>query len=151
MNGIGTVISVRPGEAEIEVKRESACGMMHEGGCGDCHGCDSALREIRTFMVDPVGVSVGDRVEFSSPSRNILLLSVLVFAVPLLGYVSAYIQSPPGMYVAIGLGAALLAAVFLPDILFKKKKETPGEIPEETKAQTPENTEEKVEKQEETQ
>ena len=90
MNGIGTVISVRPGEAEIEVKRESACGMMHEGGCGDCHGCDSALREIRTFMVDPVGVSVGDRVEFSSPSRNILLLSVLVFAVPLLLIIAVY-------------------------------------------------------------
>ena len=90
MNGIGTVVSVRPGEAEIEVKRESACGMMHEGGCGDCHGCDSALREIRTFMVDPVGVSVGDRVEFSSPSRNILLLSVLVFAVPLLLIIAVY-------------------------------------------------------------
>ena len=41
---------------------------------------------------------------------------------PLLGYVSAYIQSPPGMYVAIGLGVILLAAVFLPDMLTKKGK-----------------------------
>lgn len=90
MNGIGTVVSLRPGEAEIEVRRESACGMMHEGGCGECHGCDSALREIRTFMHDPIGVKIGDRVEFSSPSRNILLLSVLVFAVPLLLMIAVY-------------------------------------------------------------
>ena len=45
-----------------------------------------------------------------------------VFAIPLLGYVSAYIQSPPGMYVAIGLGVVLLAIVFLPDMMTKKEK-----------------------------
>ena len=50
------------------------------------------------------------------------LIGVPVFAIPLLGYVSAYIQSPPGMYVAIGLGVILLAAVFLPDMLTKKEK-----------------------------
>ena len=50
------------------------------------------------------------------------LVGVPVFSVPLLGYVSAYIQSPPGMYVAIGIGVALLAVVFLPDLLMKKEK-----------------------------
>lgn len=50
------------------------------------------------------------------------LIGVPVFAIPLLGYVSAYIQSPPGMYVAIALGVVLLVAVFLPDILAKKAK-----------------------------
>ena len=52
------------------------------------------------------------------------LIGVPVFAIPLLGYVSAYIQSPPGMYVAIALGVLLLAAVFLPDMLTKKEEET---------------------------
>lgn len=51
------------------------------------------------------------------------LVGVPVFAVPLLGYVSAYIQNPPGMYIAIGVGIALLAIVFLPDLLMKKAKE----------------------------
>lgn len=51
------------------------------------------------------------------------LVGVPVFAIPLLGYVSAYIQSPPGMYVAIAFGALLLAGVFLPDLLAKKPKE----------------------------
>ena len=50
------------------------------------------------------------------------LIGVPVFAIPLLGYVSAYIQSPPGMYVAIGFGVVLLAVVFLPDMLAKKPK-----------------------------
>lgn len=50
------------------------------------------------------------------------LIGVPVFAIPLLGYVSAYIQSPPGMYVAIAFGVLLLAAVFLPDMLAKKDR-----------------------------
>lgn len=52
------------------------------------------------------------------------LIGVPKFSIPLLGYVSDYIQHPPGTYVAIGLGVVLIAAVFLPD-LFKKK--TPEE------------------------
>ena len=51
------------------------------------------------------------------------VIGVPVFSLPLLGYVSAYIQSPPGMYVAIGVGVVLLAAVFLPDLMHKKNNE----------------------------
>ena len=60
--------------------------------------------------------------EDAAPVHFNNLVGVPVFAVPLLGYVSAYIQSPPGMYVAIAFGAVLLAAVFLPDLLTKKDK-----------------------------
>lgn len=49
------------------------------------------------------------------------VIGVPAFSIPLLGYVSDYIQHPPGTYVAIVLGVALIAAVFLPD-LFKKKR-----------------------------
>ena len=55
------------------------------------------------------------------------LIGVPVFAIPYLGYVSAYIQSPPGMYIAIGFGALLLLMVFLPDMLTKKSKDDPKE------------------------
>lgn len=61
--------------------------------------------------------------EDAAPVHFNNLIGVPVFAIPLLGYVSAYIQSPPGMYVAIGLGVLLLAAVFLPDMLAKKAKD----------------------------
>ena len=49
-----------------------------------------------------------------------------VFSIPYLGYVSHYIQNPPGMYVAIAAGAILILLVFLPDIFMdddKKKSE----------------------------
>lgn len=49
------------------------------------------------------------------------LIGVPQFSIPLLGYVSNYIQNPPGTYVAIGAVVALMAAVFLPDLLPAKK------------------------------
>ena len=51
------------------------------------------------------------------------VVGVPQFSIPLLGYVSDYIQHPPGLYVAIALGAALLGVVFLPDLFKKKNKE----------------------------
>ena len=51
-----------------------------------------------------------------------------VFSIPYLGYVSNYIQNPPGMYVAIAAGAILILLVFLPDVFADdKKKAIPGE------------------------
>lgn len=60
--------------------------------------------------------------EDAAPVHFNNLVGVPVFAVPLLGYVSAYIQNPPGMYVAIGLGVVLIASVFLPDLMTKEEK-----------------------------
>lgn len=37
-----------------------------------------------------------------------------MFAIPYLGYVANYIQSPPGLYVALGAGVFLLLLAFLP-------------------------------------
>ena len=37
-----------------------------------------------------------------------------VFSIPYLGYVSNYIQNPPGSYVSIAAGALLILLVFLP-------------------------------------
>jgi len=46
-----------------------------------------------------------------------------IFTVPKLGYVSNYIQNPPGMYIAIAVAAILLLLVFLPDLLFNDEEE----------------------------
>lgn len=46
-----------------------------------------------------------------------------VFSIPYLGYVSNYIQNPPGKYVAISGGAILILLVFLPDIFADDEKE----------------------------
>ena len=71
------------------------------------------------------------------------LLGVPKFSIPFLGYVSDFIQHPPGMYIALTLGVALLAVVFLPDLLKKKSKdaeqsqETAGETQPEVPTQPP--------------
>ena len=45
-----------------------------------------------------------------------------VFSIPYLGYVSNYIQTPPGKYVAISGCALLMLLVFLPDVFAKDDK-----------------------------
>lgn len=51
------------------------------------------------------------------------LIGIPIFSIPYLGYLAAYIQQPPGLYLCIAAGALLLLLVFLPDLirLFKKK------------------------------
>ena len=48
-----------------------------------------------------------------------------VFTIPYLGYVANYIQNPPGMYVAISVGAILILLVFLPDLFGKEEEAKP--------------------------
>ena len=65
----------------------------------------------------------GDPVHFKN------LIGVPKFAIPYLGYVSNYIQNPPGMYITIAAFAVLIVLVFLPDMIATKKREqkTPPE------------------------
>lgn len=48
------------------------------------------------------------------------LIGVPKFSIPKLGCVSDFVQHPPGTYIAIGAGLMLLAALFLPDLLWSK-------------------------------
>ena len=50
------------------------------------------------------------------------LIGKPVFTIPYLGYLSDFIQKPPGMYVAIGVGGVILLLAFLPDLLGGRKK-----------------------------
>lgn len=54
-----------------------------------------------------------------------------VFTIPKLGYVAAYIQNPPGTYIAISGGAILLILVFLPDLFTEDEKQ--GKAPKKSK------------------
>ena len=51
------------------------------------------------------------------------VVGVPKFALPKLGYVSDFVQNPPGTYIAIGICVFLMIIVFLPDMLNKKKPE----------------------------
>lgn len=68
-----------------------------------------------------------------SPVHFNNLIGVPQFSIPLLGYVSDYIQHPPGTYVAIGTVVVLLALAFLPDLVKKKETTEVQKSEEETK------------------
>ncbi|MGN1334481.1 MAG: signal peptidase I [Anaerovoracaceae bacterium] len=52
-----------------------------------------------------------------SPVHFNNLIGKPVFSIPYLGYFADYVQNPPGMYVAISVGAVLLLLIFLPEIM----------------------------------
>ncbi len=58
----------------------------------------------------------------STPVHFKNLIGVPQFKIPKLGYVSDFIQYPPGMYITIGACAVLIFLVFLPDIISRRKK-----------------------------
>ena len=45
------------------------------------------------------------------------LIGKPVFRIPYLGYVSNWIQRPPGLYISIGIAILMILAVFLPDLV----------------------------------
>lgn len=73
------------------------------------------------------------------------LIGVPKFSIPKLGYVSDYIQNPPGTYVTVGIVVLLIIIVFLPDIFAKKKKEEPVTSTPDTAVETEAKTDEKSE------
>lgn len=64
-----------------------------------------------------------NEIEDQNPVHFNNVIGVPKFSIPLLGYVSDFVQNPPGIYITIGAGVILILAVFLPDMIGKKKKE----------------------------
>ena len=63
-------------------------------------------------------------IEDANPVHFNNVIGVVQFGIPLLGYVSGFVQNPPGMYIAIAIAVLLIAAVFIPDMIKIKKKES---------------------------
>lgn len=81
-------------------------------------------------------------IEDQSPVHFNNVIGVPKFAIPKLGYVSDFVQNPPGMYITIGVGIILILAVFLPDMIGKKKKEDEDEDASAVRTESESTTEE---------
>ena len=64
---------------------------------------------------------LANEIEDQNPVHFNNVIGVPEFSIPKLGYVSNFVQNPPGMYITIGVGIILILAVFLPDMIGKKK------------------------------
>ena len=62
-------------------------------------------------------------IEDQNPVHFNNVIGVPQFSIPKLGYVSDFVQNPPGTYITIGVGIVLIFAVFLPDMFGKKNGE----------------------------
>lgn len=62
-----------------------------------------------------------NEIEDAEPVHYNNVIGVPQFSIPKLGYVSDFVQNPPGMYITIAIGILLIIIVFLPDMLGKKK------------------------------
>ena len=60
------------------------------------------------------------------------LIGIPRFCIPKVGYISDFVQHPPGTYIAIGAGLMLLVALFLPDLLCGKNTQLEEKKEEET-------------------
>ena len=64
-----------------------------------------------------------NQIEDSEPVHFKNVIGVPEFSIPKLGYVSDFIQNPPGMYITLAAGVVLIVLVFLPDMIVKKKED----------------------------
>ena len=78
------------------------------------NGDDPTVLEFRT-KGDANDIVDGSLVHY----KNIIGSPVL--AIPKMGYLANYIQTPPGMYIAIAMGIILVFLIFIPDF-FKKSE-----------------------------
>ena len=78
------------------------------------NGDDPTVLEFRT-KGDANDIVDGSLVHYKN------IIGSPVFAIPKMGYLANYIQTPPGMYIAIAMGIILVFLIFIPDF-FKKSE-----------------------------
>ena len=76
-------------------------------------------------------------VEDGSPVHLQNVIGKPSLAIPKLGYVSDFVQNPPGMYITLAVGAVLILLVFLPDLIVRKRTEETKDESEKSEEQTP--------------
>ena len=68
-----------------------------------------------------------NEIEDQDPVHFNNVIGVPKFSIAKLGYVSDFVQNPPGMYITIGVGIFLILLVFVPDMIGKKRVEENSE------------------------
>lgn len=71
---------------------------------------------------------IANEIEDSEPVHFNNVIGVPKFSIPKLGYVSDFVQHAPGSYITITIGIILILAVFVPDVVAKKKDEEDPEV-----------------------
>ncbi len=82
----GTVDALCGEIAVVSVVRESACS----GDCHKCAGCGAVTQTLQIRAKNLIGASKGDKVYIESSTGLVLWAAVLVYLVPILGFLAGY-------------------------------------------------------------
>lgn len=115
MDAEARVLKIDAPFVTVEVLRQSACG----GECKDCSGCSSKSMQVNAFCDLPV--EVGDRVWISSPKEFVLLGMFIVFILPLVLPVVAYLLTARSGFGILFAVAALILSLLAIWLLSKSK------------------------------
>jgi len=81
MKEIGTVKALRGNNAEVEIKRNSACG-----DCGACHvSKDQSV--MLTTAKNPVNAKCGETVEVEMQFANVFVAAFIMYGIPLIAFI----------------------------------------------------------------
>lgn len=115
----GSVIYVKPCEAEEVQIGDPITFVLNEDLVVATHRVVDIDREEGAFYTKGDANAAAD----GSPVLFENLIGKPVFSIPYLGYLAAYVQEPPGTYVAVVVCALLLMLTFLPDLFAKEEEE----------------------------
>ena len=129
--GVGDLIYVKQIDPESIKEGDVITFLVNEDLVVGTHRVVRVDRENKRFYTKGDANDIEDR----DPVHYNNVIGVPRFSIPKLGYVSDFIQNPPGTYITLGVGLALILIVFLPDMLHKKKEEdtdSPAPLPEDS-------------------
>lgn len=112
-----TVQAILPdGRAELAVRRESACS----GDCHRCGGCGTVGQTLRLTAQNPISAQKGDVVYITSENAPVLWAAALVYALPLLLFLTGYLLSMRLGAWAAAIGAAGFLLGLLPAFAYNR-------------------------------
>lgn len=126
---VGDLIYVKSTDPETIKEGDVITFLVNEDLVVGTHRVVRVDRENKRFYTKGDANEIEDR----DPVHYNNVIGVPRFSIPKLGYVSDFIQNPPGTYITLGIGLAVILIVFLPDMLRKKKEEddSPAPLPED--------------------
>lgn len=112
------------GRAELLIRRESACS----GDCHKCGGCGGVEQVLRIRAKNPVAAQKGDIVYVESESGVVLKAAVLIYLLPLLLFLAAYLTAAFAASRAFLWGCGGFALGLIPAFCYNRRvKQQPPE------------------------
>ena len=112
------------GTAQVMHIRQSACS----GDCHKCSGCGAAQQTLLLIAENPIGAGVGDKVIVHSQSRPVLIAAAVLYLVPLVLFLAAYVLGEifwqQGIWTGIAGFVLAVGLTVLYDRKVLKKKNT---------------------------